>query len=139
MKQQRLSVRGFAILCAALISTSSLAATTSVTVNPAKGVVLINRGKGFSQIKKPTRVKPGNQVMVGPEGSAVIAYADGCTMNVAPGAVETVNALSQCASGSVAQNNNNNNYQNPDLVADGVVVGSLVIMGTIVYLGGVSP
>ena len=40
--------------------------------------------------------------MVGPNGSAVIAYNDGCTVNVEPGTVKTIAPLSPCASGSAA-------------------------------------
>jgi hypothetical protein len=88
-------------MCAAIFSTSSWAATTA-TVNPSQGNVLINRGKGFSEIKRPTKLRVGNSVMVGPGGSAVIAYSDGCTVNVDPGTIKTVAQLSPCASGSSA-------------------------------------
>jgi len=40
--------------------------------------------------------------MVGPNGRAVIAYNDGCTVNVEPGTVKTIAPLSPCASGSAA-------------------------------------
>ena len=102
MGRRPLLVRGLSVLCAVLISTSSWAATT-VTVNPSKGSVLVNRGNGYSEIKRPTKVHAGNSVMVGPDGAAIIAYADGCSVKVAPGSVETVARLSPCASGSTAQ------------------------------------
>src|SRR5580704_6178274 len=98
---QRCLVRALCFACVALFSTASWA-TTSITVNPSKGVVLVNRGKGFSQIKQPAKVNVGNSVMVGPEGAAIIAYADGCTVDVKPGTVETIAQLSPCASGSSA-------------------------------------
>lgn len=88
--------------CATIVSTASWAATTNATVNPSHGDVLINRGKGFSEIKRPVKASPGNSVMVGPNSSAVIAYNDGCTVNIEPGTVKTVAALSPCASGSTA-------------------------------------
>ena len=105
MGQRPLLVRGLSVLCAALISTSSWAATTVtvVTVNPSKGSVLINRGNGYTEIKRPTKVRAGTNVMVGPDGAAIIAYADGCSVKVAPGSVETVAPLSPCASGATAQ------------------------------------
>jgi hypothetical protein len=100
MKQRRL-VTALCFACATLVSTSSWAATT-VLVAPAKGIVLVNRGKGFNEIKKPVKLRVGNSVMVGPEGAAIIAYADGCKVDVKPGTVETVAHLSPCASGSSA-------------------------------------
>jgi hypothetical protein len=103
MGRRPLLVRGLSVLCAALISTSSWAATTTVTVNPSKGSVLINRGNGYTEIKRPTKVRDGTNVMAGPDGAAIIAYSDGCSVKVAPGSVETVAPLSPCASGSTAQ------------------------------------
>jgi hypothetical protein len=47
--------------------------------------------------------------MVGPGGSATIAYEDGCKVDVRPGAVTTIAPLSPCASGSNAQNRYNPN------------------------------
>jgi hypothetical protein len=112
MGRRPLLVRGLSVLCAALISTSSWAATTVtvVTVNPSKGSVLINRGNGYTEIKRPTKVRAGTNVMVGPDGAAIIAYADGCSVKVAPGSVETVAPLSPCASGSTAQGRDQNSY-----------------------------
>jgi hypothetical protein len=108
MNQRRL-VTALCFACATLFSTSSWTATTALAapakgalVAPVKGVVLINRGKGFSEIKKPVKLRVGNSVMVGPEGAAIIAYGDGCKVDVAPGTVETVAQLSPCASGSSA-------------------------------------
>jgi hypothetical protein len=112
MGQRPLLVRGLSVLCAALISTSSWAATTVtvVTVNPSKGSVLINSGNGYTEIKRPTKVRAGTNVMVGPDGAAIIAYADGCSVKVAPGSVETIAPLSPCASGSTAQGRDQNAY-----------------------------
>jgi hypothetical protein len=109
MKKRRL-VTALCFACATLMSTSSWTATTALAapakgalVAPVKGVVLINRGKGFSEIKKPVKLRVGNAVMVGPESAAIIAYGDGCKVDVAPGTVETVAQLSPCASGASAQ------------------------------------
>ena len=88
--------------CAVLTSSSSWAAT-GATVVPSQGAVLVNKGNGFSQIKKPVKLRVGNSVMVGPEGSALVAYADGCQVKVQPGAVTTIAALSPCASGASAE------------------------------------
>ena len=48
--------------------------------------------------------------MVAPDGAAVIAYADGCTVDVKPGTVETIAQLSPCASGASAQNQDYGNH-----------------------------
>jgi hypothetical protein len=137
------------VCCAMLLSTSSWAAT-SAKVDPSKGVVLINRGKGFSQIKQPVKLRVGNSVMVAPDGAAVIAYADGCTVDVKPGTVETIALLSPCASGASAQSQDYGNhwcvtppnptdYNNPSYCA-GVPVTAAVfaLLGTVIYLA-VSP
>ena len=100
MKQKHV-VGALCFMCVALSSSSGWASETA-TVDPSHGVVLINRGKGFNQIKRPVKVKVGNSVMVGPGGSAVIAYNDGCTVKVEPGTVKTVASLSPCASDSSA-------------------------------------
>jgi hypothetical protein len=153
MRQRPLLVRGLSVLCAALISTSSWAATTVtvVTVNPSKGSVLINRGNGYTEIKRPTKVRAGTNVMVGPDGAAIIAYADGCSVKVAPGSVETVASLSPCASGSYAQNPdygfrwcttppNPNDYNNPSYCAGVPVTAAvLALFGTILIKESVSP
>lgn len=99
--QQRRLLSALCFASAALFSSSSWAATTA-TVDPSHGDVLVNRGNGFDQIKRPVKVKVGNSVMVGPGSSAVIAYNDGCTVNVEPGTVKTVAPISPCASGSSA-------------------------------------
>jgi hypothetical protein len=101
MKQRHL-LGAVCFASAVLLSGSSWAAATA-TVDPSHGDVLINRGKGFTQIRRPVKVHAGSTVMVGPNSSAVIAYNDGCTDNVEPGSVKTVAALSPCASGSAAQ------------------------------------
>jgi hypothetical protein len=131
--------------CIVFLSTSSWAAT-SATVDPSKGVVLVNRGKGFSQIKQPAKVKVGNSVMVGPEGAAIIAYADGCTVDVKPGTVETVGALSPCASGASAENNQDYSYHwcvtpaaptdygNPSYCAGvPVTAAAFAVFGAVIY------
>jgi hypothetical protein len=100
---QRFLVRAACLVSAALFASAAWAAPNSATVDPSHGVVLVNRGKGFNQIKRPVKLRVGNSVMVGPEGAAVIAYNDGCTVNVKPGSVKSIDPISPCASGSEAQ------------------------------------
>jgi hypothetical protein len=144
MMGKRTLLNAFCVSCAVLLSTSSWAAT-SATVDPSKGVVLVNRGKGFSQIKQPAKLKVGNAVMVGPDGAAVIAYADGCTVDVKPGTVETIAQLSPCASGASAQNQDYSyhwcatpaaptDYNNPSYCAGVPVTAAvLAVFGAVIY------
>lgn len=101
--KKRLLVRAAALASAVVFASAAFAATNTATVDPSRGVVLINRGKGFTEIKRPVKLRVGNAVMVGPDGGAVIAYNDGCTVNVKPGTVKSIDAISPCASGSEAQ------------------------------------
>lgn len=100
--RQRLLVRAACVASAVLFAGAAYAATNSATVDPSHGVVLVNRGKGFNEIKRPVKLRVGNSVMVGPDGAAVIAYNDGCTVNVKPGSVKSIEPISPCASGSEA-------------------------------------
>lgn len=101
--RQRLLVRAAAFACAIALTSTAWAKPNFATVDPAHGVVLVNRGKGFNQIKRPVRLRVGSSVMVGPDGAAVIAYNDGCTVNVKPGSVKSIDPISPCASGAEAQ------------------------------------
>jgi hypothetical protein len=142
-------LRALSVGCVVLLSTSSWAAT-GAKVAPSKGVVLINRGNGFSQIKQPVKLRVGNSVMVAPDGAAVIAYADGCTVDVKPGTVETIAQLSPCASGASAQTTDYGNhwcatpanptdYNNPSYCAGWPVTGAvLAVFGAIIYIS-ISP
>jgi hypothetical protein len=140
MKQRHL-VTALCFACATLVSTSSWADPTvapakGALVDPAKGVVLVNRGKGFSQIKQPVKLKVGNAVMVGPEGGAIITYADHCQVNVAPGAVETITPLSPCASGSTAAAGDGDYHQNYCLANPGAcfaLTGVAGVFAGIIY------
>lgn len=100
--RQRLLVRAACVASAMLFASAAYAATKYATVDPSHGVVLVNRGKGFSEIRRPVRLRVGNSVMVGPNGAAVIAYNDGCTVDVKPGTVKSIDPISPCASGSQA-------------------------------------
>ena len=132
MRQSRL-LRALSFGCAVLLSSSSWAAT-SATVEPAQGVVLVNTGNGFKQVKKSVKAKVGDSVMVSPDGAAKVAYADGCTVDVRPGAVMTIAALSPCAAGARADDNGQNytwNYVG--------ALPALAVIGTALYLAATSP
>src|ERR1700676_4424297 len=127
MRQSRL-LRALSFGCAVLLSSSSWAAT-SATVEPAQGVVLVNTGNGFKQVKKSVKAKVGDSVMVSPDGAAKVAYADGCTVDVRPGAVMTIAAFSPCTAGARADDNGQNYTLN--------YIGALpaiAVIGTALYL-----
>src|SRR5215472_324791 len=90
--------KALSIGCSLLMSSPSWAAI----IAPGKGDLSINQGQGFKPIKSPINANVGDSVMVGPGGSATIAYEDGCKVSVQPGAVVTIAPLSPCASGSNA-------------------------------------
>jgi hypothetical protein len=80
-------------------------AAWATTVEPGQGELSINRGAGFKPVKSQVNAQVGDSVMVGPGGSAIVVYEDGCKVSVQPGAVTTIAPLSPCASGSNAQGN----------------------------------
>jgi hypothetical protein len=90
---------GGVLLCGA----QSWAATKTATLEPVRGDLWINHGKGFEKVlASKIEAKVGDSVMVDPDGIAKVTYADGCQANVKPGAVMTIAKLSPCASGSLA-------------------------------------
>jgi len=96
-----------AALClsgATVIGSSSWAAT----IEPGQGNLSVNQGQGFQPINSRVDANVGDSVMVSPGGAATVVYDDGCTVDIQPGAVTTIAPLSPCASGSYAQEGNNN-------------------------------
>jgi hypothetical protein len=71
-------------------------------LEPVKGEVWINHGKGFVKVDQSIEAKVGDSIMVSPGGDAKVTYADKCETKVRPGAVVTIAPLSPCASGSLA-------------------------------------
>jgi len=117
-------VSGVAALSSGLLVASSCFAAT---VSPLQGEVWINHGQGYQRVNGQLEGKVGDAVMVGSQGRATITYADGCTVEVKPMAVETVGELSPCTSGASAQQN-----PNPDTGGDHTtmyMVGGAVILG----------
>ena len=86
-----------------VIATASWAAT----VEPGQGDLSVNQGQGFQKATGRIDARVGDSVMVSPNGSATVAYADGCTIKLQPGAVMTIGALSPCAAGSYADDDKN--------------------------------
>ena len=115
------------LCCAALLSGSAWAAT----LEPGQGNLSINQGSGFQPVNARVDAKIGDSVEVTPGGSAILIYGDGCQVQVQPGAVVTVAPLSPCASGSYAQDNNNNTATEIGALAVvGGIAGGLIYEGT---------
>lgn len=68
------------------------------------GAVLVDTGEGFRAVSPAFALSPGMRVMVSPQGSADIAYANGCVQTVAPGRVVTVGNAAQCSAQENAGN-----------------------------------
>jgi hypothetical protein len=104
-------------------------AASAATIAPVKGDVSINQGQGFKKLNAAFEAKVGDAVMVSPGGSAKVSYADGCAIEVKPGAVMVIAALSPCASGSYADEDDHNDNTGA-LVFGGVVAG---VTGFVIY------
>jgi len=70
----------------------------AVTVQPVQGEVFINHGQGYQLVTGPIQVNTGDAIMVNPNGTATVAYPDGCKVNVRPGEVTTIGPSSPCSS-----------------------------------------
>ena len=81
----------------ALCSTSVLAAQ----VGDVHGKVLINVGKGFVPVANGAVLKAGDELMVGSESFATLAFA-GCTVSLSKPTVFVVADKAPCASGNQA-------------------------------------
>src|SRR6478752_9073583 len=80
-----LSVVGFSIgtvVC--------LPAMAAATVQVVQGQVSVNQGQGFKQVVAASAVSTGDRVMAAPGSRGRLVYADGCAVDVYPGAVVTV-------------------------------------------------
>ena len=96
--------------CVSLIGGSLLfvSASWAATIEPVQGSLQLNRGQGFQPVNSRLDANVGDTVVVGPGGAAAVTYSDGCKVSVQPGAVTTIAPLSPCASGSMADDNNQN-------------------------------
>ena len=87
--------------CVAIAGTFAFAsiAAEAATLEGLQGVVLVDRGGGFSIVDGPAQLQPGDYVIANPGGSAQIVYADGCRIPVKPGDVGATLQQSPCAGG----------------------------------------
>ena len=138
-------LRVVSIGCALLMASPSWAATPAATATPDVGALMVNKGKGFTEVKQSVRLKVGDKVMVAPGGKAFIAYGDGCKADVNGGSVVTIARLSPCASGANAQDGNNyctnnNQAQGPECIGPlgwGFIAADLAVAG--IALWAISP
>jgi hypothetical protein len=85
---------------AALVCSPAFAADSTVaTLGAVKGSVLVSQGGKMVQAGAAS-LKTGDRVVASANGSAVVKFADGCTVSVKPASMITVATKSPCASGA---------------------------------------
>lgn len=84
--------------------------------------VAISHGEGFRQITGNTDVAVGDSVIASPGGSSKIVFDDGCTEEVKPGEIATVQAASPCNPGA---------YVAPSHAARPYIIGAAVVGGVV--------
>jgi hypothetical protein len=124
--------RGLTLATAAAAVLLSATACPAATLVPVHGQLSINHGQGFEQVNGPIEANTGDSVMVSPDGSANVLYADGCKITLQPGSVMTIAELSPCASGSYAQEQGTD-WQDRNNVAAWVAGG--VMLGVTGFIG----
>src|ERR1700761_1434624 len=87
----------FARTILALVPLLVAGAASAQSIGNVKGNVLVNHGTGFVAVAGATPLKIGDTVMARPGASATLNYADGCKVDVIPGAVLTLENISPCA------------------------------------------
>ena len=102
-------------------------ASFAATVDSLEGQILLNRGDGFQVLTAPTTANPGDKVMASADGNAKLRYADGCVIDIRPGAVVSVGEKSPCTApylgGFEEVPQEHRFYVAPFLIGAGAVVG----------------
>ena len=126
----RILMKLLLVAASGLAAQTALAAGDLASLGQVKGQISVNHGTGFVSAASGTALAGGDQVMARSGSKAVIRYTDGCEVNVAPGAVATVEFLSPCRPGSVAKSDDGYPDSTPFLVAGGafLVVGGASIL-----------
>lgn len=86
--------RGCAVALSVLLGTMPAHAALLQNVT---GNVVVNRGEGFEPVKGSVELVPGDQVVVGPGGTATLSYGGGCNVPVGVETVAAVAATAPCA------------------------------------------
>lgn len=85
------------ILCAAFCFAMVWgSAAHSAVLLSAQGTVMVNSGAGFRAVTTVKQLKAGDRISVGANGSAKIAYDNGCVETIGPSSVVIVKALYEC-------------------------------------------
>ena len=87
----------FARTILALVPLLCAGAASAQSIGNVRGNVLVNHGTGFVAVAGATPLKIGDTVMARPGASATLNYADGCKVDIIPGAVLTLENISPCA------------------------------------------
>lgn len=69
-------------------------------VSDFEGKVLVNKGRGFRKVSRPTKLKPGDRVLVRGEGSARVTYGMDCEAIVGPNQSFVVPREGKCQQGA---------------------------------------
>ncbi len=85
-------------LCAALatVAAASPALAQVAEVSPVRGEILVNAGGGFRAITGAAPLQSGDATFARSKALGRLVYADGCSIDVAPGSVIWVRAQSPC-------------------------------------------
>jgi hypothetical protein len=86
-------VRFTAVAAALLLACAPVSAAT---LSGIEGRVMVSRGGAYVPVAQTTELKPGDSVIADPSSGALLAYPDGCTVQVKPGEVVTVGQVSTC-------------------------------------------
>jgi hypothetical protein len=87
------------VLATLLSFTTAQAAQRFAELSATEGKVLVNQGKGFVPATVQLSLKVGDQLMVGENASAVLAYTSGCQVTLAAGQVFAVPQKPPCNAG----------------------------------------
>jgi hypothetical protein len=97
-----------AIAASVLTLNVAVAAENFAAINQIQGKVLVNQGAGFVALAEGSVLNVGDQVMVGKDSAAVIAYGNGCMVSVNEAKVVTVAETAPCKAGdSLAMSGSN--------------------------------
>lgn len=89
------------LLIGAMLSLNvAQAAANFAEISSIQGKVLVNQGKGFVALAEGASLKAGDRVLVGKGSGAVIAYANGCAVNLNEPKIVTVAKVAPCKAGA---------------------------------------
>lgn len=92
---------------AVVFASGSALAAPAATLSNISGSVMIDSGKGFQKISASSEVAPGSRVLVSKGGSAVLAYAAGCSKSLQANTITTVAGADACQPATQVASQNN--------------------------------